>query len=116
MAEAARDLESSDPFVNREPVRTDVHCTECAKNFIGRLDFRLDGMHRIVCPYCGHIHFRVIKDGRITGERWPSDLRPEDEQVPVIPVSVWRHDSLAAQTDTASHFIRQSWLNRGDWE
>lgn len=107
-------MPSSDPFVNDEPVRTDVHCTECSKNFIGCLDFRIDGLHKIVCPYCGHIHYRAIKAGKITGDRWPAHLRPDDETVEVVPVSVWRHDSLKVETHTVSHFLRDRWYNRSD--
>lgn len=35
-----------------EPVRTDMYCHECTRNFVTRLDLRLDGNHVIHCPHC----------------------------------------------------------------
>lgn len=94
-----------------EPVRTDVYCHSCNKNFVAKLDYRIDGNHRIVCPYCGHEHWRQIKDGVVTSDRWGSS-----NGMPTVEVdkrSIWTHDSLPIQTSTASRFIREKWLDRG---
>jgi len=88
-------------------IRTDLSCTECSKTFIAQLDFAIDGNHIIECPYCGHEHCRVIKDGRVTGDRWSS----RDQRVDVERKHIWKSDSLPMATTTAGEFIRQSWLN-----
>jgi len=48
-----------------DTTRTDVHCHACSKMFIAKIDFQIDGNHIIVCPHCGHEHFRVIQKGVI---------------------------------------------------
>jgi DNA-directed RNA polymerase subunit RPC12/RpoP len=99
---------STDPLVHSGPVKTDMHCTECSKNFIAQLDYSLDGNHVVECPHCGHEHCRVIKDGRVTSDRWDS----RSQRVDVHKRSVWKHDSQPIQTSSASMFIRQRWLDR----
>lgn len=92
------------------PVRTDLHCTNCPKQFIATLDMAVDGNHVVECPHCGHEHCRVIKDGVVTGERWDS----REQRVDVDKRCVWKSDSLPMETSTAAAFIRELWLNRAD--
>ena len=89
-------------------VRTDMFCTECTKNFIAQLDMSLDGNHIVECPHCGHEHCRVVQAGVVTGERWDSRM----QRVPVLKSSVWKSATHPIYTNTASAFIRQSWLER----
>lgn len=95
-----------------EPVRTDLHCHECGKNFVAELDVGIDGNHEIVCPVCDHIHFRTIKAGKVTGDRYSSDAGPT---VRVAGRSVWRATVLNAKTSTVAAYIRERWLNRSDF-
>lgn len=90
--------------------RTDMHCTECGKNFIAELDYRIDGKHVVECPYCWHEHFRVIKQGLITEGRWGHN----GQTIKVHPRSVWKSDVIQARTSTAAQFIRDLWLQRSD--
>jgi DNA-directed RNA polymerase subunit RPC12/RpoP len=88
-------------------IRSDLHCTECGKSFVAKLDDRIDGNHVIVCPWCGHQHCRVIKDGKVTDDRYDS----KREHVDVPSRSVWRTgDGL--ETSSASHFLREKWMER----
>ena len=91
-------------------VRTDMSCHQCSGTFIAELDFSVNGNHIVECPRCGHEHCRVIKDGSITGERFDSKV----DRVDVEKRCVWKSDVLQATTSTASAFIRDAWLNRGD--
>jgi hypothetical protein len=100
---------TNDLIRGRGMVRTDMYCHNCGKNFIARLDFGLDGNHKIEC-LCGHIHYRVIKAGVVTGERYDQDLRTHV----VERRSVWRCDSQPIITSTASAFIRDRFLNPGE--
>ena len=36
------------------------------------MDLSLNGNHIIECPHCGHEHYRVIKRGKVTSDRWQS--------------------------------------------
>lgn len=90
--------------------RTDLHCHACDKNFIAAFDFDIEGNHLVLCPHCGHEHFRVIVAGKITEERWSSGYGT----TAVPPASVWKSADGKGRTSTAAEFIRASWLNRSD--
>lgn len=94
-----------------EPVRTDMNCTNCHKNFIATLDMGIDGNHIVECPYCAHEHCRVIEKGKVTSDRWDSRLQRVDVDA---SRSVWKSDSQPIVTSMASAFIRERWLNRED--
>jgi DNA-directed RNA polymerase subunit RPC12/RpoP len=87
-----------------------MYCHACSKNFVAELDYSMSGNHQVECPHCGHLHFRQIKDGRVTGERWGSDPNTHI----VRRGSVWKSDSQPMVTSTASAFIRDRWVNRSD--
>ena len=99
-------------------IRTEISCHHCTSQigrervFLAELDYSLDGAHVVLCPYCGHEHFRVIKGGKITEERWsPSSTR--------IDVSPDRVKKLEIPGNTVaeylrSHWLRASWQNRSD--
>jgi len=64
--------EFGDYFVKRIPARRleQFHCgTQCGKYFDTYLRRNMYGNYTIVCPNCGHNHFRVIKDGVVSDER-----------------------------------------------
>ena len=90
-------------------VNTPMYCHNCDKNFIARIDYDVDGQHVVECPHCGHEHCRVIKNGSITDDRW--DGR-NDNRIDIPKRRVWKHNDLLIQTSSASHFLREKWLNR----
>lgn len=102
----------TDEHKNNGVVRTDMHCHDCSKNFIALLDYNIEGNHEIICPYCGHRHCRVIENGKITGDRWDGKNSHEDN-VKVGTERTWQHTHLQGQTSSASHFLREKWLNIG---
>ena len=91
--------------------RTEIHCHNCSKNFVAELDFDVNGNHEIVCPVCDHIHYRTIKNGLITGDRYSSSA---EQTVRVEGRSVWQSSVIKAKTSTVAHFLRERWLNRSD--
>ncbi len=94
---------------NAGPTKTDLYCHACAKTFIATLDYSMNGNHQVECPHCGHLHFRQIRDGVVTGERWGSDSNTH-----VVPKrNVWKSETLPMQTSATHMFIRDRWLNRG---
>lgn len=92
------------------PTRTDMHCHNCGKGFIAELDFSISGNHVVQCPRCGHEHYRVIKNGEVTGDRYSSQA---GETIRVEQSCVWKSDDLLKQTSVASLYIRNRWLNFG---
>jgi hypothetical protein len=104
--------------------RQEIHCHACDKWVQFDLDLELDGNHVLTCPVCGHEHCRVIRGGKITGDRW--DQRNGDTfMVSTSSSSVTNYSqftnamsgtsgSTAATTYTASSvFLAQSWMNTG---
>lgn len=89
--------------------RTDMYCTNCRKYFVALLDYSINGNHEINCPYCDHIHCRVIYGGKITDERW--DSRNPDTDV-VTARKVWKSSNIEATTTSTSLFLRGLWLDR----
>jgi DNA-directed RNA polymerase subunit RPC12/RpoP len=86
--------------------RTDVACTNCPNVFLALLDYDIDGCHVIRCPYCGHEHFRVIKAGKITEDRW-------NGQMSRVSVNAEHIRKVAQAPSTTCHFIRDRWMNFG---
>jgi DNA-directed RNA polymerase subunit RPC12/RpoP len=92
-------------------VRSDCDCTNCRRKFIAKLNYDIDGDHRIVCPYCQHIHYRTIKKGVVTTTRWAN--RPsEPEFVDVKTEKWWRDDDLQCTVTTVAGHIRERFLNK----
>jgi putative FmdB family regulatory protein len=51
----------------------EFRCTECGKYFDVKLNVALNGNYRVHCPNCGHIHYRTVKEGKITDTRFPDN-------------------------------------------
>lgn len=52
--------------------RQELQCTNCGHFVRFDMDFGLDGNHEITCPDCQHVHYRVVRNNRITEERYRS--------------------------------------------
>jgi len=92
----------------KEKIRTEMNCSHCSKNFVALINGKIDGNHVIECPHCGHEHCRVIKEGKITSDRWDTRV----QRVDVGKRNVWKSDDLQVTTSGAASFIRMSWLNK----
>jgi DNA-directed RNA polymerase subunit RPC12/RpoP len=92
--------------------RTDMSCHMCSNSFIAVIDFDLTGDHEIECPHCGHIHYRAVKDGKVTESRYSYDSRPrqvsDDENR-----NLWKAktEKIASMT-SAQVFLRDMWLRK----
>ena len=53
--------------------RRELHCHNCGRYVQFEIDLGLDGCHLFNCPNCSHEHYRVVRDGVITAERWGKD-------------------------------------------
>ena len=52
--------------------KTEFYCHGCSGFIAVELNMDLNGNHEVHCPKCDHIHYRVIKDGVVTEERYAS--------------------------------------------
>lgn len=61
------------PGINDDSVvKQELHCHNCNRYVQFELDLAINGNHVLNCPNCGHQHYRVVCNGRITGDRWAS--------------------------------------------
>jgi hypothetical protein len=87
----------------------ELDCHNCGKYVRFMLDHDLDGSHILNCPNCDHEHYRIIRNGRITAERWGRDPRQGDNGT---PSGVYFVSSYAASSiGTSSTSLDTFWLN-----
>lgn len=86
-------------------IRSNVDCTNCGGQFIATLDLSLNGNHQITCPHCRHVHYRVVRDGVVTEDRWRSSMSTF-----VVSTSV----TVMVTTGTTMSNLSTSWLSRSD--
>jgi len=51
----------------------ELHCHACNRYVQFVIDLSMEGRHVLKCPNCGHEHYRIVQNGRITAERWGQD-------------------------------------------
>lgn len=88
----------------------ELWCHGCGQYVRFPVDLALDGCHVVTCPNCGHLHYRIVHSGIITGDRW-------DGALATIYVSATATTTSANNwysTGTAStNFTADSWANSG---
>jgi hypothetical protein len=78
------------------------------------LDDGLDGNHIITCPKCGHEHYRVIKNGEVTGERYSPYNGATFYASTITYTAISSEMTYASSsTDTNSSFLYGSWASTG---
>jgi DNA-directed RNA polymerase subunit RPC12/RpoP len=88
--------------------RSVVDCTNCGRQFIATLDLSLNGNHEITCPLCGHIHYRVVRDGVVTEDRWRSSAGPTYIATTSTTITV------SGSMSSTNIITTTSWLSRSD--
>lgn len=53
--------------------KQELHCHNCGMYVQFLVDLSLEGQHKFNCPECNHEHYRVVRNGVITSERWGQD-------------------------------------------
>lgn len=64
-------------------IELEFWCWECKHYIYVKLNTGLEGNHIMNCPNCGHQHYRVVKNGIITGDRFNKDSVIADEIIPM---------------------------------
>lgn len=87
---------------------TEIYCHHCEGYIRIALDYSLNGNHEIRCPECGHIHWRVIKDGEITEDRYRSSAG----MIFTASTAATNYSLTGSTlTSSASTIFAESWLN-----
>ena len=74
----------------------EFYCSgSCHKYFDFKMNTSLNGNYRIHCPICGHIHYRVVKDGKITEQRFPEN----DSQILIEDIKPMKSSCRDSQCD-----------------
>ncbi|MFA5379687.1 MAG: hypothetical protein WC455_28270 [Dehalococcoidia bacterium] len=103
----------------------ELHCHNCNRYVQFELDISIDGNYKIICPNCGHDHYRVCKDGKITDERWGQSQSQQQQQnhyyttltgygVTSSSTSYYQNAASYQQqrtSDPAYIYLRQAWMN-----
>lgn len=61
-------------------VHIEFYCQECDHYIYVWLNLKLSGNHVMNCPNCKHKHYRVVKNGVISSDRFNEDL-PEKHEI-----------------------------------
>lgn len=77
----AKEAEEPPKQVALHPVKVLVEffCQMCDHYIYAKLNTSLDGNHIVVCPKCGHEHYRVVKNGIITEDRYDPRVAVAEE-------------------------------------
>lgn len=73
---------------------TRLWCHDCRGYFTVDMDMEQNGQHEIVCPSCGHIHYRIVENGVVTEERYRSSMGMR-----TITTTTYDWSTTAASTD-----------------
>ena len=69
-------------------IEAEFWCGECRHYIYVKLNTGLEGNHIVVCPQCGHKHYRLVKCGVITSDRFNESQPLVDEIIPMKSAAV----------------------------
>jgi hypothetical protein len=106
--------------------KQELHCHNCQSYVQFDVDMELEGQYILDCPKCGHKHYRVVKNGEITDERWGQDPSQNNFNTYIVSNATYTTSSTytlyTTATNTASfttgaaqtvgqYMLYQSWMN-----
>jgi hypothetical protein len=86
-----------------------MYCHACTADFSIEIDMQADGNHVFNCPHCDHEHCRVVKDGKVTSERW--DTRNGDIGAVYHATAYTNGTVYTGPAGTYDYFIADSWAS-----
>ena len=87
----------------------EFYCTNCSWWNYPMLSDALSGNYEIKCGNCGHIHYRVIKDGVVIDDRAQSDIKHNQSRWSK-GVDYWAGDTIHVMKSACSEKKRQNKL------
>jgi hypothetical protein len=93
--------------------RQELYCHNCGNYVQFDIDMELDGNHVLKCPVCGHEHCRVVKNGKITEDRWDSRNQSYIINSSTLSYSTNSTYTMYSSTNStsASSYLYMSWMN-----
>lgn len=94
--------------------KKEFQCTECHKFFDFMINTALNGQYRIHCPKCGHVHYRHVKDGAITEDRFTNDSSRDNDIIieDIVPMPSSCRDTPKEQIKDAEQVTGQGFMHR----
>ncbi len=94
----------------------EFYCTECYKYFDVKMNVSLNGFRRIHCPNCNHIHYRNVKNGEITGDRFTTKADRDSiliEDIRPMKSSCWDYqkETALATSQSREGFMARLWAD-----
>ena len=81
----------------------ELYCHACDKYVQFETPDDIHARVSLACPNCGHMHYRVVRNGRITSDRWASGNR----SLAVFQISYRQTSySVASSSDSSSGVMR----------
>ena len=97
--------------------RQELYCHGCSQYVQFDLDLSLDGCHTLHCPVCGHVHYRVIVGGIITGTRRPPGIQWDinSNSITTSSISTWSSYDTGGTSSTINErsLLYSRWLDTG---
>lgn len=91
-------------------VRTEIDCHNCGGFFWWDYEDDINGNFKIICPKCGHDHYRVVRNGVVTDERW--DRSPsQNTQTVFISSAAYHTTAYETYGSTGSSYFQTAWMN-----
>ncbi|KKK83779.1 hypothetical protein LCGC14_2789980 [marine sediment metagenome] len=95
--------------------RQELYCHECDKYVQFNLDMSLNGNHVLKCPNCEHEHCRVVKDGKITSDRWDqrngAAIYVATSTISSTSTSTWNTYNYGSGSSYSSSTSYRQWMN-----
>ena len=88
----------------------ELFCQECQQYVRFPMNLSLDGNHEITCPKCGHVHYRVVKKGVITEDRYSPCSNMMTYQIATYQTTI-SVTSYSQDMSTDSNFTQQAWTD-----
>ena len=95
----------------------ELYCHACEQYVQFDLDISRDGNYEIICPKCGHHHYRVVEDGVITDTRWGRDASQQQVLInwgnnyTTISTGTTTTYSYYATCTSVDYFTQTAWIN-----
>ena len=84
----------------------ELYCHNCGKYVQFSLDVSFDENYLLYCPNCGHKHYRVVENGKITDRRWGQD---PSQQGSIITGTSSTTTSVSISTTSSNYFLANLW-------
>lgn len=91
----------------RDRISAPLNCTNCRQVVTVSIDRHATGNLTVVCPRCGHEHYRYVENGVITEDRWRSSA----QTISYSSYSTSATSSTCSYATSTAAFLQDAWFN-----